>query len=207
MTWWKKLKAIAKREASAVKNEVGRAADALDEALAEKERELEATPAERVDMLLDEIAEEDAQFDEIEAKLRTENAERSARAGFEPSPPSAPTAPTPDHSGIRDALTVQAIDAERSAERMSHLVTIDGHVLATLRTAGVDAVVDDLLAEVMVLDAARRDDDIALRTPTLTDADVADLVARVMVRHISGIADPAEEPHGEADEDQGYSGL
>lgn len=200
MTWWDKLRVLAKREAGAVREEVGRAAEAVDEALAKKERELAATPAERVDMLLDEIADEDAKFDEIEEKLRTEGAERAARAGIEP-PTQPEPAPVPEHTGIRDTLTV---DADESPDHMSHIVMIDGHVLATLRTAGVDAVVADLLAEVMVLDAARRGDDILLRAPTLSDLEVADLVARVMVHHLPSLAaPPTDEPAG--NQDQGDS--
>ena len=193
MTWWDRLKAITKREAGAVKDEVGRAADALDEALAKKERELEATPAERVEMLLDEIAAEDAHFEEIEAKLRGEGADRSVQAGLEPP---APVVPAPDHTGIRDTLVVEAMDAAASADRMSHRALLDGHGLSSLRTAGVDAVVDDLLAEVMVLDAARSGDEILLRTPALADAEVADLVARVTAPHLPGLAPPPARNSG-----------
>ena len=205
MTWWEKLKAVAKRETEYVKEEVGRAADALDEALAKKERELEATPAERVDMLLDEIAEEDAQFEEIEEKLRTKSTERATRAGIEPSPPDAPAR---DHTGVRDTLTVETVDAEQAADRMSHRVMIGGDVPATLRSEDLDAVVADLLAEVMVLDATRSGGNILLRTPTLTGTAVADLVARVMVRHLpSPAVAPAEEPDDKAVENEGYSPL
>jgi hypothetical protein len=203
MTWWEKLKALATRETESVKEEVGRAADALDEALAKKERELEATPAERVDMLLDEIAEEDSQFEEIEEKLRTKTAERAARAGMEPS---LPDAPAPNHTGIRDALTVETVDAAQAANRMSHRVIIGGTVPTMLRSEDIDAVVADLLAEVMVLDATRRDGDIVLRTPTLTEAEAADLVARVLVDHLpSPSVAPAVEPGDKAVEDEGYS--
>jgi hypothetical protein len=205
MTWWDKLRAITRREAGAVREGAGRAAEALDEALAKKERKLAATPAERVDMVLDEIAVADAHFDEIETKLRTEGAERSARAGLEPPPPAAAA---PDHASIRDTLTVKATATDTSADRMSHIVMIDGQLLATLRSAGVDAVVADLLAEVMVLDAARRGDDILLRTPTLTDYEVADLVARVAVHHLPTPAPPPfKEPHDKTTGEQGYSEL
>jgi hypothetical protein len=204
MTWWDKFKGIARREAAAAKEELGRAAEALDEALAKKERELEATPAERVDMLLEEIDHEDAQFGELEAKLRAEGAERADRAGIEAPVPDPPPA-APDHTGIRDILTVQALAVSDRKDRMSHTVRIDGHVLSTLPTAGVDAVVADLLAEVMVLDAARHGDDVLLRAPTLTEREVADLVARVMVHHLPSRspevpADPDQTPR-----DQGYS--
>ena len=179
MTWWEKLKAIARRETRAVQDELGRAAEALDEALAKKERELEATPAERVDMLLEEIDDEDTKFEEIEEKLRTSAAERAAAAGLE-SPAPAPV--VPDHSGIRDTLTVEAL--ADSPARMTHRAMLDGQVLATLGGTGFDAVIADLEGEVMVLAADRDGDWFLLRAPTLSDTEVADLVARVTIRHL-----------------------
>jgi hypothetical protein len=205
MTWWDELKAIAKREASAAKEELSRAAERLDEALAKKERELEATPAERVDMLLDEIDEEDAQFGDLEAKLRAEGAERAERAGIEPPAPASPR-PQLDHAALRRTLTVEEVPPADSGDRMSHRVTIGADDLSTLRTGGVDAVVADLLAEVMVLDATRRGDTILLRTPTLGYDEVADLVARVMVGHLPGPApDTPDDPGDEPPRDEGYS--
>lgn len=206
MTWWDKFKAIARREASAAKQELSRAADALDAALAKKERELDATPTERVDMLLDEIDREDAQFGELEAKLRAEGAERADRAGIDPPVP-APPPPAPDHSSLLSSVTVQALAVSDPDDRMSHAVSIDDRVASSLRGDGVDAVVADLLAEVMVLDAARRDAGIVVRTPTLTEDEVADLVARVMVHHLAAPPTGTGDPTGDVTpEDQGYSG-
>jgi hypothetical protein len=179
MTWWERLKAIARRETQAVRNELGRAAEVLDEALAKKERELEATPAERVDMLLEEIDQEDARFEEIEDRLRTSAEERAAAAGLEPRDP-APE--PPDHRNLRDTITVETI--EDSPQRMTHRVMLDGHVLQILGETGIDAVVADLPGEVMVLDADREDDLILLRTPTLDEAEVADLVAANLARRL-----------------------
>jgi hypothetical protein len=120
--------------------------------------------------------------------------------------PSPPEAPAPDHTGIRDTLTVETVDAAQAADRMSHRVMIGGTVSTTLRSEGIDAVVADLLAEVMVLDATRSGADIVLRTPTLTEAEVADLVARILVDHLpSPSVAPAVESGDKAVEDEGYS--
>lgn len=182
MTWWDKLKQITKREAGAAREELGKAARAIDEALAKKERELDATPAERVDMLLDEIDDEDARFGELETKLRAEGTERAEAAGIEPPVPAPRTEPPAD--GIRESMVVEELDPSTSVDRFSHAVQLDGHVLASLGEAGLDATVADLQFEVMVLDAARNEHQILLRTPTLSDDQVADLVARGAARHL-----------------------
>ncbi len=182
MTWWDKIKRITKREAEAVREELGKAADALDEALAKKERELNATPAERVDMLLDEIEDEDARFGDLETRLRTEGTERAEAAGIEPPIPAQQA--ERQTTGIRDTMEVDELDPAGSPERFSHAVQLDGHVLASLGEAGLDATVADLEVEVMVLDIARRKHQILLRTPTLSGDQVTDLVARNVARHL-----------------------
>ena len=65
MTWWDRLKAIVRREAGDVKEGLESVGRSLDEALARKEREAAATPAERVEMILEDIEDEDRRFDEI----------------------------------------------------------------------------------------------------------------------------------------------
>lgn len=65
MTWWDRLKAIVRREAEDVKEGLESVGRSLDEALARKEREAAATPAERVEMILEDIEDEDRRFDEI----------------------------------------------------------------------------------------------------------------------------------------------
>jgi hypothetical protein len=182
MTWWDKLKRISKREAEAVREELGKAAEALDDALAKKERELNATPAERVDMLLDEIEDEDARFGDLESRVRDEGIARAEAAGIDPPIPA--STPEPKTDGIRETLTVEELDPSASTNRLSHAVQLDGHVLASLGENGLAATIADLQIEVMVLDVVRRDHQILLRTPTLSNARVAELVASTVARHL-----------------------
>lgn len=190
MSWWDKVKEIAKRESGAVREEVGKATDALDEALAKKERELHATPAERVDMIIDEIQDEDIRFRKIEDRLREEGSLRAGAAGIEPPVPTVEA--DPQLEGVRSALVVAPVEPGALRDKTSHRVTIDRHLLAAAGDAGFDAAVADLQVEVMVLDVTRRGDTIALRTPTLTNDEVADLVARAVARHLP--APPDTEP-------------
>ena len=182
MTWWDKIKRITKREAAAVKEELGKAADALDDALAKKERELNATPAERVDMLLDEIADEDANFGDLESRVRGEGIARAEAAGIDPPIPAA--SPEPRADGIRATTTVEELDPATSPDRISHAAHLDGHVMAALGKPGFEATIADLQVEVMVLDVVADNDRILLRTPTLSVDAVADLVARAAARHV-----------------------
>ena len=194
MSWWERLKSIAKREAGAMKEDLEKAAESLDEALAKKERELAATPAERVDMILDDIAEEDTQFGELEDRLRAKGVERATRAGIEPPvPPPAP--PIRDLAGIHEALEVAAVEtAIEPGDMTSHIVGFTDPLVEQLGTDGIDAVVADLQVDVMVLEASRRGDDVALRTPTLTNDAVADLVAAVVADHAPHLAEPPRVP-------------
>jgi len=69
MSWWKRFVAIFKSEAADVKEGLGNVGQALDDELARKERELAATPEQRIDMLLEEQKAEDARFDELTDKV------------------------------------------------------------------------------------------------------------------------------------------
>lgn len=69
MSWWERIKSILTREARDLKEGFGRLGDTLDAELARKERELEATPEERIDMILDEQAVEDGRFDELSERI------------------------------------------------------------------------------------------------------------------------------------------
>jgi hypothetical protein len=177
MTWWERFKRTAIREAGAVKDEIERAAKSADEALAKKERELNATPAERVDMLLEDIEDADARFDDIADRVGADGGARARAAGIEP--PRAATESTPEWNDILAKLTVTALDAEVSGDRMSHLVDF-AEAQGGWDGVAVDDVVAELQMEVMVLDAERRDRSIALRAPTLTDGEVGTMVARVV---------------------------
>ena len=65
MSWWNRLTALFKRETTDVAEGLASAGRALDEELARKERELAATPGERIDMILEEQDAEDARFQEL----------------------------------------------------------------------------------------------------------------------------------------------
>lgn len=61
--------AILRREAGDVKDGLSRVGEELDAELARKERELTATPDERIDMLLEEQADEDQRFDDLSDRI------------------------------------------------------------------------------------------------------------------------------------------
>lgn len=70
MSFWNRLVSIFKSEASDVKEGLSKAGDALSAELDRKQRELDAEPHERVDMLLEDAKEADARFDELEQRVR-----------------------------------------------------------------------------------------------------------------------------------------
>lgn len=78
MSWWKRLVAIFKSEAADVKEGLTSVGQALDDELARKEREMAASPDERIDMILEEQAAEDARFDELADKVLGKTAEAEA---------------------------------------------------------------------------------------------------------------------------------
>ena len=70
MSWFDRIKSFFVREARDVKEGLGKAGKAIDEGLAKKERELEATPQERIDMILEEQQADDARFQELADKVK-----------------------------------------------------------------------------------------------------------------------------------------
>ncbi|MGI9649167.1 MAG: hypothetical protein ACR2OI_11660 [Acidimicrobiia bacterium] len=87
MSLWKRLTAIFKREAADVAEGLTRAGQALDDELARKERELEASPEERIDMILEEQEADDARFQELSDRVL---------GSQETAPPPDELAPEPD---------------------------------------------------------------------------------------------------------------
>jgi len=65
VTFWDKVRSLLKSEASDIGEELGKARDNFDAALTRKEEELAASPKERMDMILDDIGDSDAEFDRI----------------------------------------------------------------------------------------------------------------------------------------------
>jgi len=78
MSWWKRFVAIFKSEAADVKEGLTNVGQALDDELARKEREMAASPDERIDMILEEQAAEDARFDELADKVLGKTADAEA---------------------------------------------------------------------------------------------------------------------------------
>ncbi|MBT8193028.1 MAG: hypothetical protein KJP22_06485 [Acidimicrobiia bacterium] len=101
MSWWKRFVAIFKSEATDVKQGLTNVGQALDDELARKERELAATPEERIDMILEDQAAEDARFDQLTERVLGKSSEADAvaevadeqRAPAEPAAPDDPTEP------------------------------------------------------------------------------------------------------------------
>ncbi len=78
MSWLERLKSFFTREARDVKEGLSKAGKAIDEELARKERELEATPEERIDMILEEQQADDARFEELAEKVKGQVADAEA---------------------------------------------------------------------------------------------------------------------------------
>ncbi|MBT8212289.1 MAG: hypothetical protein KJN71_03990 [Acidimicrobiia bacterium] len=124
MTWWDRLKGVLKREADDVAEGMREVGRSLDDALARKEREAAATPAERVDMILDEIAEEDQRFDEIAGKVPDADAVGAdrprTRVLFEED-----VEATPRLEEARAGITIDPIGADQAmSEVFDFVVTI-----------------------------------------------------------------------------------
>ena len=83
MSFWERIKAIFQREAADVKEGLGKVGKSLDAELARKERQLAATPEERIDMILEEQQAEDARFEELKNKVLGTEAEAGAIAEVE----------------------------------------------------------------------------------------------------------------------------
>lgn len=78
MSFWERIKAVFQREAADVKDGLSKVGQSLDAELARKERELAATPEERIDMILEEQQAEDARFEQLIDKVRGVDAEAEA---------------------------------------------------------------------------------------------------------------------------------
>lgn len=84
MSLWERLTAIFKREAADVAGGLAKAGQALDDELARKERELEATPAERMEMILEEQQAQDAHFQELTDRVLGSHDEGGPDPGSDP---------------------------------------------------------------------------------------------------------------------------
>lgn len=84
MSLWKRLTAIFKREATDVAEGLARAGRAVDDELARKERELDASPAERIEMILEEQESRDDHFHELTERLLASQDDGGPDPGSEP---------------------------------------------------------------------------------------------------------------------------
>lgn len=75
MSVWDRIIAVFKREAADVKEGLSKAGATLNAELERKQRELDAAPHERIDMLLEDQSKADAEFEELEQRLRGEKSE------------------------------------------------------------------------------------------------------------------------------------
>ena len=69
MSFWKSLKEVFKREAADVQEGLSSVRDKLDDELAKRERELEASPSERIETIQSEIEASSSRMDELEAEI------------------------------------------------------------------------------------------------------------------------------------------
>jgi transposase len=72
MSLWDRIVAVFKSEAADVKEGLSKVGASLDAELERKQRELDAEPHERVDMILEDIKAADSRFEELETRLRRE---------------------------------------------------------------------------------------------------------------------------------------
>ncbi len=87
MSFWKRLNAILRREAVDVKQGLSNLGKSLDAGLARRERELAATPEERIDMILEEQQAGEARFQELTDRVLGTDPEGGANqkpAGADP---------------------------------------------------------------------------------------------------------------------------
>ena len=74
MTWWNRLKKIMASEAQDAKEELDKLRDAVDVELSRKEREMNATPSERLEMILEDIDADQVRLEAIEPGLKADTA-------------------------------------------------------------------------------------------------------------------------------------
>lgn len=185
MSVWDRIKEVLGREAADVGEGLRKVGRTLDEELARKERELDATPAERLEMVLEDIEADGDRLDEIETTLGT--------SGTRPGPPQRPA---PTHqlftraemaSGDSFDEVVAAVDVtfETMAETdHTHVVRINQ---GSLSSDGLDLeVIATGLADHTLVEEARSSSSGALliRAPNLHVEDVRLLTARAITQQL-----------------------
>ncbi len=74
MSLWKSLKKIFKKEAADVQEGLSSLRDKLDDELSRREREMEASPSERIEMIQGEVDATGSRMEELEAELDSRSA-------------------------------------------------------------------------------------------------------------------------------------
>jgi hypothetical protein len=69
MSWWNRFVSLLHREAADAKEGLDHVAETLDAELTRKERELAASPEERIDMIMEEQAAEDERFEDLTDRI------------------------------------------------------------------------------------------------------------------------------------------
>ncbi len=190
MSWWQRVKKVLGREAADLKEGIEAVGSALDEELARRERELNATPAERLDMVLEEIEQSDARIDEIATEIASSSPEA-------PGPDDRPRARVLDVGDLGDvphlatALGWVAVEdvqqADPLAARFDHCAWIEGPAGALLTATDPTALASHVANHPLVDEVIHEDRDVLyVRAPTLHHEDVRLLVA-------AALAGPAPE--------------
>jgi hypothetical protein len=204
MGLWDDIKRIFKREATDVKEGLTKFGREIDAELARKERELEATPAERVDMLVEDMDAAEAHMDEIEAKVRGEIAgdqEIADPTSAAPAPAAAETPPERPRVQLLEAADVSSAphietalgwvtaqefdpgDAMRS--RFDHSIWIDEQVGPLVGDEVLEGIASEVADHVLVEEALHEDrEQLYVRAPQLHSEDVRLLVAAAFADHI-----------------------
>jgi hypothetical protein len=204
MSFWDDVKRIFKREASDVKEGLTKFGREMDAELARKERELNATPAERVDMLVEDMDAAEAHMDDIEAKVRGEIAGKAEIADpTTPAPP--PPSPAPPEERPRVQLfdpadvstaprfetalnwvSIQEFDpSDTMRARFDHSLWIDEEVGPVVGDDVLAAIPRRVADHVLVEEALHEDREILyVRAPQLHHEDVRLLVAAAFADHI-----------------------
>lgn len=183
MTWWDKFKEIVKSEAADARDGLAKLGRTLDDELARKERELAATPSERIDMLLEDVGEEDARFEELEEKVRSLGADDVAiddRARMLPDQEA-----SAEVAAAMEWIDVAAARPQQDAvASFDHAVAIDDLAYELIGEEAQHALADTVEQHPLVLDARIEGAALLVLAPALHPEDVRMVVARALAEVI-----------------------
>ncbi len=192
--FWDKVKGAFGREATDVTEGLKDLGQSLDEALAEKERELAATPAERFDMALEDADETNRRLEDLVARTERGDANGIKRPDGGPSgAPAGHQLLDPDDVTaspyLGTALKLVTVEATQAADpmctRCGHSAWLDeraGKLIGEEKLPGIAMAVEEhpLVNEVVYEDA----EVLYVRAPALHHEDVRLLVAAAMAANI-----------------------